>query len=80
MRKKVVLFLRENMATNSSRARPLNLDPMRFGRHSVIGCTYLPSRMDPELKQGVGLTTVNAYDDKLYVISFDFYKQNIYIL
>ena len=45
-----------------SRKRKVFLNPDVLCKESVIGCTVFPSRDDPELRNGVALTVLSAYD------------------
>eukprot|EP01084_Bolivina_argentea_P279985 478733_1 len=49
--------------THRKKKNPITLDSTRLFKQAVIGCTVLPSRDDPELNNGVALTTLNAYDE-----------------
>ena len=44
--------------------RNIKFDSSRLQRQSLIGCTVLPSKEDPTLKEGVALTTLYAWDNK----------------
>ena len=46
----------------SKRRNKIRLDASILVKQSVIGCSVQPSKDDPELKSGVALTTLNAYD------------------
>lgn len=50
------------MSTRSKTKNKIRLDPSILRKQSVIGCSVQPSKDDPDLKGGVALTTLNAYD------------------
>ena len=51
------------MSTRKKKAKaPITLDATRLVKQSVIGCTVLPSRDDPDLQNGIALTTLNNFD------------------
>eukprot|EP01084_Bolivina_argentea_P303030 523131_1 len=50
--------------THTATKNSIILNPTRLCEHAIIGCTVLLSRDDPKLKEGVALTTLNAYDEQ----------------
>ena len=49
------------MATRKRKNR-IKLDPQHLVKQSIIGCTVMPSKDDPELSGGIALTTLSAFD------------------